>query len=368
MWDRARAAAAGNVRLEELVETQSRAAMVRNGDSAGLATSGASSEAIESYAQQGEWDRVHEMAAKEGPEVVARYTLRHAKMRAQQGDFKAAAKVLAANGVSPDPANFDLYRHVGRSVISETHSTGAGAPVDAYSDTRDYLQKLVQQMESTPDVNMEQLRQFRDLYQAAHLSNQFVVCSHQSWHTMAAKAATALLRHIGIVPADKAFYEAGAAWKSAGKHNMAFVFLNRYLDLSEAIDDPEGFAIENSDFVDTDIPYEFDLPERHFLDEDQREEVRDWVLALSMDQAVEQSLSLRTCAQCGADTYEGNLACHVCKTESEQCAITGYPIPAGERVSNKTDPSVVARKEDWNTFIGRFQLCPVTHTVQSIIH
>jgi intraflagellar transport protein 172 len=149
---------------------------------------------------------------------------------------------------------------------------------------------------------------------------------------------------------------------------MAFVFLNRYLDLSEAMEDAEGFAIENSDFVDTDIPYEFELPEKHFLDEDKREEVRDWVLALSMDQAVEQSLSVRTCSQCGADTYEGNLVCHTCISVSEPSAITGFPIPAGERVANNGDSSVVARKEDWNTFIGRFQMCPVTHTVQSPIY
>lgn len=289
-------------------------------------------------------------------------------MKAQQGDFRAAAAVFARYGVSPDPSNFDLYRHVAKSILAETH-TGAGpSPGDAYADTKEYLQKLVQQMEATPDVNTQHLRQFSSLATAAHLSNQHAVCSKQGWHAMAAKAATALLRHIGDVPADKAFYEAGAAWRAANKLNMAFVFLNRYLDLSEAMEDPEGFAIENSDFVDTDIPYEFDLPEKHFLDEDKREEVRDWVLALSMDQAVEQSLSLRTCAQCGTDTYEGNLTCHSCKASSEACAVTGYPIPAGERVASKGDATVAARKEDWNTYVGRFQTCPINGTVQSPIY
>ena len=371
MIDRARSAASGNAKLEELV--QAAVDRANGGGGGGGGGSGADggpggADAIEQYARQGDWDKVHDLAAREGPEFIQRYTLRHAKMKAQQGEFLEAASVLAKYGVQQDPENFDLYRHVARSVLAETRTNQGVKPEEAYTDTRDYLQKLVALMDTTPEVNAAQLKQFRGLYKAAHLSNQFAVCSKQGWNTMAAKSASALLRHIGDIPADKAFFEAGSAWRTAGALNMAFVFLNRYLDLSEAMEDPEGFAIENSDFVDTDIPYEFDLPEKHFLDEDKREEVRDWVLALSMDQAVEQSLSIRTCSQCGADTYEGNLVCHTCKSSSEPCAITGYPIPAGERVANKGDSSVVARKEDWNTYIGRFQMCPVTHTVQSPIY
>eukprot|EP00951_Prasinocladus_malaysianus_P039089 scaffold434683_cov33-Prasinocladus_malaysianus.AAC.1 len=200
MWEKARNAAAGNARLEELVDSQSRQHMVSAGDAAGLASSGASDHAIEMYAKQGEWNKVHELAAKEGADVVARYTLRHAKMKAQQGDFHQAAGVLARYGVQPNPDNFDLYKHVARSVLSESR---AGMDGGAYADTRDYLQKVVQQMEATPDVNPVDLDQFRRLYQAAHLSSQFAVCAKQGWAVMAAKAATALLRHIGDVPADK---------------------------------------------------------------------------------------------------------------------------------------------------------------------
>eukprot|EP00191_Tetraselmis_sp_GSL018_P001208 CAMPEP_0177614748 /NCGR_PEP_ID=MMETSP0419_2-20121207/22933_1 /TAXON_ID=582737 /ORGANISM="Tetraselmis sp., Strain GSL018" /LENGTH=1707 /DNA_ID=CAMNT_0019112051 /DNA_START=174 /DNA_END=5298 /DNA_ORIENTATION=- len=336
MVDRARATAAGNSRLEELVEAHAQQSAPAAGAAGGRAAAG-ESEAIEAHASAGEWDKVHELAAREGAEVVAHYTLRHAKMKAQQGDFAAAASVLAKYGVKPDPGNFDL-------------------------------QKLVEQMEATPDVNAPALEGFRGLFLAAHLSSQREVCAKQGWQTMAAKCATSLLRHVGSVPADKAFYQAGAAWRAVGRLNMAFVFLNRYLDITEAMEDPEGFTIENSDFVNTDIPAEFDLPERHYLDEDKREEVREWVLALSMDQDVEQSLSCRTCSQCGADTYEANLVCHSCKVPSEACCITGYPIPSGERVACKADPSVVARKDDWNTFIGRLQMCPITHTVQSPVY
>ena len=86
---------------------------------------------------------------------------------------------------------------------------------------------------------------------------------------------TSVLRYVGIVPADRAFYEAGLAWKEAGRPNMAFVLLNRFLDLCDAMDDPDSSAavLENADFADTDIPFDFHIPQRAYVHEDAREDV-----------------------------------------------------------------------------------------------
>ena len=66
----------------------------------------------------------------------------------------------------------------------------------------------------------------------------------------------ALLRHSDVLPADKAFYEAGVAARGVGWDNMAFVFLNRYLDLYEAIEENSLEMLDNTDFMQTDIPFE----------------------------------------------------------------------------------------------------------------
>lgn len=47
---------------------------------------------------------------------------------------------------------------------------------------------------------------------------------------------------------------------------MAFVYLNRYLDIVEAIDDEDTSTIENVNFETSDIPQDFPVPERHFLE------------------------------------------------------------------------------------------------------
>lgn len=67
---------------------------------------------------------------------------------------------------------------------------------------------------------------------------------------------------------------------------MAFVFFNRFLDLSDAIEEGSPDMLDNSDFIDTDIPLEVSLPEKPGISEDKREEVKEWVLAVSMDQKV----------------------------------------------------------------------------------
>ena len=55
----------------------------------------------------------------------------------------------------------------------------------------------------------------------------------QQLEALVAKLSTSLLRHSDIVPADKAFYEAGLHCRAVDWENMAFVFSNRFLDLSE---------------------------------------------------------------------------------------------------------------------------------------
>ena len=48
-------------------------------------------------------------------------------------------------------------------------------------------------------------------------------------------------------------------YRKAGWDNMAFVFLNRYLDLYDAIEEGSLDMLDHSDFAETDIPYEVNL-------------------------------------------------------------------------------------------------------------
>lgn len=109
---------------------------------------------------------------------------------------------------------------------------------------------------------------------------------------------------------------------------MAFMFFNRYLDLYDAIEDPDGAGItDNSDFQDTDIPspFEIPLPEKNLISNEERDNIRDWVLSMNMDSSITQSLSKRNCENCGNEIYEGSLVCPQCRFGWEPCIISGYP-------------------------------------------
>merc|ERR1719240_2456995 len=173
------------------------------------------------------------------------------------------------------------------------------------------------------------------------------------------KISVALCRYCTEFPVDRAFYQAGMDCKNAGNINMAFFFLNRYLDIADAIEDPENAAIDGSDFLETDIPspYDLDLPETHFSSEAQVEDIRDFVLQWSMDQNVQQTMDTRQCDSCKADIYAGTLVCPKCNCKHEPCVVTGYPVSKRSRVEC-SNCGAAANRDDWNAYLLKSKVCP----------
>lgn len=78
--------------------------------------------------------------------------------------------------------------------------------------------------------------------------------------------------------------------KDNGKLSEAFVFLNHYLDICEAIEEGEGQLVDHSDLMQTDFPSSIPIPSELYLRDESKlhESIREWVLTVSMDQNVEQ--------------------------------------------------------------------------------
>lgn len=112
----------------------------------------------------------------------------------------------------------------------------------------------------------------------------------QSLQIVAVRISVALLRYTDIIPVDKGFLEAGLDLRSIKREAEAFIMLNHYLDVCEAIEDGSGNMVDHGDLTATDFPRSVPLPEEIHLKNtpDQHEEVREWVLAVSMDQQVDQ--------------------------------------------------------------------------------
>ena len=120
----------------------------------------------------------------------------------------------------------------------------------------------------------------------------------------------------------------------------------RYLDLYEAIEEGNTDAMDNTDLLETDIPTEVPLPEAPHLPRESHEAVKEWVLAVSMDQKVEQRLPLDE-----RMTYEASLITANTGTTYQPCIITGYPVLGGSGGKIEFSRGMLANKEEWNKFI-----------------
>ena len=118
--------------------------------------------------------------------------------------ISGAAEVLSKHGALPTPSYFELYKHITHELLS------AETPMSSQTeiDLKGMLSKLVFAMNATPDVNASDLQDFRRLLEVAHFTALKTKTKLKGWHDMSAKQATALLRYVGDLPADKAFYEA----------------------------------------------------------------------------------------------------------------------------------------------------------------
>jgi len=152
-----------------------------------------------------------------------------------------------------------------------------------------------------------------------------------------AKISTSLLRYTEIIPADKAFYEAGLACRAAKKPEMAMIFMNRFLDLVEAIENDDGM-LDPEGFEETEIPVEVPLPDKVCLLQSDVEEIRNWVLNMSIDQRnLNHQLPMDK-----RGTFEGNLK------GGRPCIVTGYPI-LGQTVQFRRGRA--ANNTDWRALI-----------------
>ena len=140
---------------------------------------------------------------------------------------------------------------------------------------REMLQKLVKNLEGlVNDKNSPILIEFQQYLMVTHLLLLKGECVKNNLNNVNAKLCTSLLRYCKDIRADKAFLDAGDANRKVNSNEMAFIFFNRYIDLWDAIQDPDGNMIqENTDFEGTDIPvpYEIPLPEKNLLSENERD-------------------------------------------------------------------------------------------------
>jgi intraflagellar transport protein 172 len=325
---------------------------------------------LDSLAAKGQWDDVFSKAATKpgGPEVVARYAGVRAAALLKDNKVAESVRVLKTRGAPTGAAHHNTYRLLTRKIFGSPKLLQQSSVVQ---DLRAVLYSVTDALR-TGNGDTTVLGEFTAALRVAHLLSQKAICTKHGLKELAARAALSALRHVNVLPADWAFYEAGELCRGVNWLSAAFVTLNRFLDLSEAMEDDDGGGvgmIENADFADTDIPFDFELPDQPSVSDGDRERVRDWILAVSVDDAVDQNLPTRVCSRCGEPTYEGALVCHSCGDgdATAPCIVSGFPVLPSQLV-RCTSCDSRANGPDFNRFVASMRVCPWCNAAQSPQH
>uniref|UniRef100_A0A2K6RB56 Intraflagellar transport protein 172 homolog n=1 Tax=Rhinopithecus roxellana TaxID=61622 RepID=A0A2K6RB56_RHIRO len=300
--------------------------------------------ALDLYVEQGQWDKCIETATKQNYKILHKYVALYATHLIREGNSAQALVLYVQHGAPANPQNFNIYKRIFTDMVSSP-GTNCAEAYHSWADLRDVLFNLCENLVKSSEANSPAHEEFKTMLLVAHYyATRSAAQSVKQLETVAARLSVSLLRHTQLLPVDKAFYEAGIAAKAVGWENMALIFLNRFLDLTDAIEEGTLDGLDHSDFQDTDIPFEVPLPAKQHVPEAEREEVRDWVLTVSMDQRLEQVLPRD---ERGA--YEASLVAASTGIQALPCLITGYPI-----LRNKIEfkrPGKAANKDNWNKFL-----------------
>jgi intraflagellar transport protein 172 len=108
-----------------------------------------------------------------------------------------------------------------------------------------------------------------ELLMATHHMHMMLATRSSGLKDLTAKCAITLVKYPQYIPQDKAFYLAGNLAREQGNNNLAFLLLNRYVDLAEAIDAADPSYVDNSQFEDADaVPLNGPLPANHYLQDE----------------------------------------------------------------------------------------------------
>nr|XP_014345853.1 PREDICTED: intraflagellar transport protein 172 homolog [Latimeria chalumnae] len=300
--------------------------------------------ALDMYAERGQWDKCIETAAKQNYKVLHKYIALYATHLIKERKADRALGLYIQHGAPANSQNFNIYKRMFLDMVNMADLNNTEA-YRSWADLRDVLFNLCENLVKSSEANSPAHEEFEQMLLIAHYcATRSASQGVEQLDVIATKLSISLLRHTDLVPVDKAFYEAGLAAKMLGWGNYSFLFLNIFFFLMQAIEEGNLDALDHSDFQDTDIPFEVPLPSHQHVPEEKREEIRDWVLTVSMDQRVEQVLPRDE-----RETYEGSLLAVNTGLRSLPCLISGYPV-----LRNKVEfkrPGKAANKDDWNKFL-----------------
>ncbi|EAT43404.1 AAEL005155-PA [Aedes aegypti] len=304
--------------------------------------------ALDLLAEQGQWTRCIEKAKQHSVPVLQKYLAQYAAQLIRDGDCIAALNLYLEHGVPPVAQNFNIYNRIAMECFALREPDG----IQIWKNLRNFLLNLVQALRGSDQAEADVVDRFEQLLTISHYYCTRAACRQApALQSIAVKISVAMLRHTDIIPCDKGYYEAGMDLRGLGRESEAFVILNHYLDVCEAIEEGSGNLVDHSDLSCTDFPSSVPIPaELHLKNElNLHEEIREWVLAVSMDQKVDQVLP----------TDDRNLFESSLGISDQACLVSGYPVMGRQPVVFQRTHRL-ANRDAWSKLTVAARMAPQT--------
>mmetsp|Transcript_24502 Transcript_24502/g.37819 ORF Transcript_24502/g.37819 Transcript_24502/m.37819 type:complete len:524 (+) Transcript_24502:631-2202(+) len=244
----------------------------------------------------------------------------------------------------------DLYRSIVVGVLGRDsrHDESFEVQARSVSDLKELLRQARINANGMPAPSFERM------FLAVHYTDMLYLSIQHSLWDISTKCSITLLQFLDYIPPDKAFFIAGREAKRQDHISLAFLLFNRYIDVYEAIEENDLSSANIDDTLDgTIVPAIVVLPKQHYLaSEDEREEIKDWVLSKCMDPQIQQKLPT-------VERSRGTIYIGLYDSRSTRCFITGYPIESS-RNSMTVEGSFEANKFDWEMLVDKTKVCPLT--------
>jgi len=277
--------------------------MQRAGDGGGLVREGKVIEGLDVMVQRNQWTKVFStIEQSKDPVVSGKYAALYAKtlMENEDGpDVIKALRYLAKYGIdSRQPGYFMLYTDIASQAFSLTEKEERdGVGKQALLDCREMLYKLVAELSKNPEYQKaDKIKEYHNLLKIAHFACLGEICDEKGRKELGALLSISLLKDCGPVAWDKAYLVAGRKCEAQRWNNLAYMFYSRYLDLIEAIDENDSSMLDNTDFMDTDLPSPYNMkipaPDRVYSDKEVEEEIREKTLSWAMDDTLDQDSAI----------------------------------------------------------------------------
>ena len=374
-WELAKSYAQGDPYLTNLCTDTLKESLVETSNTTELLALGDVKGALNVMMNDGQWDKIwitlqDPNLLNETDDSYTEYTAIRVRELLSKKNVASMSSILKTlleqKAPSPDfnePSHFKLYLTLVQQILGLDYDSEQCCDYcTILKELRSILVLTFKKYKSSSEhehrSNIELL--FHRLILTTHYAYMSELCVSNDMSLIACKCSISLLKQAifrendeishTIVPSDKAFYKVGMLCRHVGDNHLAFFFLNRYIDIVEAMEESDCSDYTQGGLISTDIPFDSNISTGHYVADAIREEIRDWVLEACIDSSIGRNPpSISTLIK--GELHEGLYN----YTNSHHCIVTGYPIPQ-ELVYQHA--KVKSNKEDWDSIYNRLRIIP----------